>query len=186
MHRHLIQVPKIACQKRQSLILILVVFILASCSHPVSLKSTLRERVSRTPESASSLGDGDTNIGTGRFKEELSRFNSAQNIPDSDAQFYFLKGELLLSKDKFEEALISFKQSERRLPSPSATLSKRIIQIYLREGDLAQATSVAESYHKKLPADQQISEAIAREFLGFSLSAFFKTFFAPAESLFME
>ena len=134
---------------------------LVGCSRPVSLKSTLKERIYRTPETASSLGDGDTNIGAGRFKEELSRFNSIQNVPDSDAQFYFLKGELLLSKDKFEEALSAFKQSERRLETPSAVLSKRIIQIYLKEGNLPQAISVAESYHKSFSKDSQISEALA-------------------------
>lgn len=142
-------------------VLILVVVSLSSCSRPVSLKSTLRDRVSRNPESTSSLVDGDSDIGPGRFKEELSRFNSMKNVPDSDAQFYFLKAELLLSQDRFDEALSFFEQSERRLEAPSATLAKRVIQIYLKRGDLIQAISVAEGYHKKLPADQQITEALA-------------------------
>jgi tetratricopeptide (TPR) repeat protein len=155
--------PEVSKLVKQFTNLSLLVFSLciAGCSRPASLKSTLKERINREPESINSFGDADANSGYARFREELSRTSTPQNVPDSESEFNFLKGELLVSQDKYEEALVAYGKAETSLTAPSPLLAKRIIQLYIKEGDLVKAIAVAKDYHLKLPADQQITEILA-------------------------
>lgn len=102
--------------------------------------------------------DGDSSFSNARAKEELSRMGST--TLDSETEFQFLKGELLLSDEKLDESLSAYLKASSRLTKPSLFLSKRIAQLYIRAGNLPDAIKQMESYRSRGEADFELLELL--------------------------
>ncbi len=139
---------------------VLALLMLGGCSKPGTLKSTLRDRLSDDPGVTSYATDGDSGQGLSRFKEELNRTSSAQNLPDSTAEFHFLCGELLLADEKYDEALDAFKKAQRALERPSIFLTKRIAQLHIRAGQLKEAIAEAKLGRESAPSDPELLQLL--------------------------
>ena len=149
---------------RLGLILVGVVLVgasLSACARQTSFGSLLKDRFSRDPESQSLMQDGDFRGSPINFREELDRTRAELETSYSEAGYYFLRGEVLVSRERYQEALEAYKNAEAKLSSPSSVLSKRIIQLTLKEGNLAEAVKTAENYRQRFPGDVDILEILA-------------------------
>jgi tetratricopeptide (TPR) repeat protein len=64
---------------------------------------------------------------------------------DAEARFLYLKSELLLKREMFEEALATLEEANDKLSKPSPTIVKRLAQLSIRKGDLARALEYADT-----------------------------------------
>jgi len=127
-------------QSRNFLFAILFIALLVACSKRPSL-------VDRFEDNGSS---SDIAI----LKEELSRPSQAD--PSSEAEYEFLRGELYLAQEKFDEALFSY----QKVRESSSTVTKRIAQLYIRQGKLAEAIDQIESLRKNQDLDFELLELL--------------------------
>ena len=149
---------------------IVILSSLFGCTKPSTPSAILQDRFSRNPETAPALQDGDLGNSDSRFNEELSHVNSDVTLPETEAEYDFLKGELLIANDQYSDALRFYKLAELGMAKPSAVLAKRIIQLTLKEGDLVNAVKVAETYKEKFPDDKEILEILAGAYAATSKS----------------
>jgi len=57
----------------------------------------------------------------------------------SDARYTFLKAEILLKQEKFDDALRMFEKADKKSEKTSPTILKRLTQLYIRAGKLEEA-----------------------------------------------
>lgn len=120
-----------------------------SSSSPVLIERLGSERFS---------SDGDSTYTDARAREELSR--KGATTLDSETEFQFLRGELLLSEEKVDEALGSYLRAAARLKEPSLFLTKRIAQLYIRAGKLKDAITQMEAYRSLGQSDFELLELL--------------------------
>ncbi|HMO16783.1 MAG TPA: tetratricopeptide repeat protein [Oligoflexia bacterium] len=66
------------------------------------------------------------------------------DLEESEARYYFLTSELLLRQEKFDQGLLMLEKADSLVKNPSPTILKRLVQLYLRAGKLAEALNVSE------------------------------------------
>jgi tetratricopeptide (TPR) repeat protein len=64
---------------------------------------------------------------------------------DAEARFLYLKSELLLKREMFEEAFSTLEEANDKLSRPSPTIVKRLSQLSIRKGDLESALKYADT-----------------------------------------
>ncbi len=78
-----------------------------------------------------------------RKSPEPPRLDSSHDVEfdqdDAEARFLFLKSELLLKKERFEEALSALEDANEKQKNSSPVILKRLTQHYIRKGDMDEA-----------------------------------------------
>jgi tetratricopeptide (TPR) repeat protein len=76
-------------------------------------------------------------------KEELARkkYTVSDGAEASEASYNFMLGELALKENSFDKALDYFEEAADVEEKPAPSLRRRLVQLYLRKGDLERALS---------------------------------------------
>lgn len=64
---------------------------------------------------------------------------------DAEARFLFLKAELLLKKDNFDDALSLLEEASEKQSKSSPTILKRLTQLYIKKGELDKALQTTDA-----------------------------------------
>ena len=94
------------------------------------------------------------------FEEEVSRrsANESTITKQSAAHYNFLRGQLALDNEKYDDALKYFRDAAELEKGAAPTLRKSIAQIYVRMGKLDDALSEVETASKQSPDDLELLE----------------------------
>jgi tetratricopeptide (TPR) repeat protein len=78
-------------------------------------------------------------------------------VPKSaEARYAYLRGEIALNNEQFDDALDFFEQAMKKEPHPTPALYRRLAQVYVRQGELDKALGLVEQAIKKSPDDTEL------------------------------
>lgn len=143
-------------RKRLSPFPFLFCLLLSACS--AGGKTSLQERLKNDPALATFGSDNDLQENAAQVPDNLVQKGSEEL--SSKAEYLFMRGELLLSKERFAEALLAFREAQDNLKNPSLLLTKRVVQLHIRASKLPEAIAEAESYRSVAQPDFELLELL--------------------------
>lgn len=93
------------------------------------------------------------------FEEEQRRTaveDESKIPPAAQAQYYFLRGQVAMSEEKYDQALEFLKKASELDTSSAPTLRKSLAQLYLRLGKSEEASEEVEKALKNTPDDLEL------------------------------
>ncbi|MCC6954908.1 MAG: tetratricopeptide repeat protein [Deltaproteobacteria bacterium] len=92
-------------------------------------------------------------------EQEARRAPGDNSVPRrSEAHYLFMRGEIALNAEKYDEALDYFRQASTYETGAAPSLRKRLAQIYVKKGELADALKELERASKGEPKDAEVLE----------------------------
>lgn len=101
-------------------------------------------------------GESDLNRSVLIEEENRSTEDDAVVPKSSEARYNYLRGEIELNNERFEDALKYFELAMHEEPHPTAGLYRRLAQVYVREGELDKSLELVEQALKDSPDDLEL------------------------------